>query len=58
MASKYLLTCIAALIVLMLREVVVVRKRKLPPHVLLCLFIGSFALVVAWEIYFLSSVAA
>ena len=56
-ASKYLLTCIAALIVLMLREVVVVRKRKHPPNMLLCLFVGSFALVVAWEIYLLSSVA-
>ncbi len=56
-ASKYALTCIAALIVLMLRDVVVVRGKKLPPHVLLYLFVGGFALVVAWELYLFSIVA-
>jgi hypothetical protein len=56
-ASKYALTCIAALIVLMLRDVVVVRGKKLPPHVLLYLFVGGFALVVAWELYLFSNVA-
>ncbi len=56
-ASKYVLTCIAALIVLMLRDVVVVRGKKLPPHVLLYLFVGGFALVVAWELYLFSIVA-
>ena len=56
-ASKYVLTCIAALIVLMLRDVVVVRKRKIPPHVLLYFFVGGFAAVVAWEIYLISNVS-
>jgi hypothetical protein len=56
-ASKYVLTCLAAMIVLMLRDVVVVRKRKIPPHALLYLFVGAFALVVAWELYLFSSVA-
>ena len=56
-ASKYVLACISALIVLMLRDVVVVRRRKLPTHVLLYLFVGAFALVVAWELYLFSSVA-
>jgi hypothetical protein len=39
-ASKYVLTCVSAL-VLMLRDVVVVRGKKLPPHVLLYLFVGA-----------------
>jgi hypothetical protein len=56
-ASKYALTCIAALIVLMLRDVVVVRGKKLPPHVLLYFFVGVFAAVVAWEIFLVSNVA-
>ena len=56
-ASKYVLTCIAALIVLMLRDVVVVRGRKVPTHVLLYFFVGVFAAVVAWELYLFSSVA-
>ena len=56
-ASKYVLTSLAALIVLMLRDVVVVRKRKIPPHVLLYFFVGGFALVVAWELYLFSSVS-
>jgi Domain of unknown function (DUF5658) len=55
-ASKYVLTCVAALIVLMLRDVVVVRGRKFPAHVLLYFFVGVFALVVAWEIYLFSNV--
>ena len=46
-ASKYGLTCIAALIVLMLRDVVLGRGRKLAPNVLLYLFVSGFALVVA-----------
>jgi hypothetical protein len=35
----------------------VVRGRKVPTHVLLYLFVGAFALVVAWELYLFSSVA-
>ena len=46
-ASQYGLTCIAALIVWMLRDVVLVCGRKLAPNVLLYLFVGGFALVVA-----------
>ena len=40
LATKYVLTCIAALIVLMLRDVVVVLGKKLPTHVLLYFFWG------------------
>jgi hypothetical protein len=57
-AGKYVLTCVAALIVLMLRDVVVVRGKKLPPHVLLYFFVGGFAVVVAWEIFLVSIVAS
>jgi hypothetical protein len=55
-ASKYVLTCIAALIVLMLRNVVI-RRTKIPVHVLLYFFAGAFAAVVAWELYLVSNVA-
>ena len=51
------MTCIAALIVLMLRDVVVVRGRKVPGRVLLFLFVGVYAVVVAWELYLFSIVA-
>ena len=54
---KYALTCVAAFIVLVLRDVVVVRGRKLPPYVLLYFFVGVFAAVVAWELYLFSNVA-
>jgi len=56
-ASKYALTCVAALIFLMLRDAVVVRGRKFRSHVLLYFFVGIFALVVMWELYLFSVVA-
>jgi len=55
-ASKYVLTCVAAMIVLMLRDVVVIRGKKLPAHVLLYIFVGFFAAVVVWEIYLFSGI--
>ena len=54
-ATKYVLTCIAALIVLMLRDAVVVCGKVLPRQVLLYFFVGIFTLVVAWEIYLISA---
>ena len=48
--AKYTLTCIASLIVLMLRNVVI-RRTKYTTHVLLYCFAGTFAAVIAWEIY-------
>ena len=52
---KYALTCMAALIVLMLRNVII-RRIKLPTHVLLYFFAGIFAAIVAWELYLTSAV--
>ena len=54
-ASKYALTCMAALIGLMLRNVVI-RRIKRPTYALLYLLAGAFAAVVAWELYLISVV--
>ena len=53
--GKYALTCMAALIGLMLRNVVI-RRIKLPTYALLYLLAGAFAAVVAWELYLISVV--
>jgi hypothetical protein len=53
--GKYALTCMAALIGLMLRNVVI-RRIKLSTYALLYLLAGAFAAVVAWELYLISVV--
>lgn len=52
LASKYALTCMATMIVLVLRNVVI-RRTRFPAHSLLYLFIMAFATVVGWELYLL-----
>ena len=54
-AGKYALTCMVALIGLMLRNVVI-RRIKLPNYVFLYLLAGAFTAVVAWELYLISVV--
>jgi len=54
-AGKYALTCMVALIGLMLRNVVI-RRIKLPTYAFLYLLAGAFAAVVAWELYLISVV--
>ena len=56
--TKYALTCVTAVVALMLRDGGMVRGKRLPPHALLAFFVGCFALIVACEIFLFSVVVA